>query len=250
MHFSWPSPSKGPVHGDIGRECRLRGAPPSTLIRARVLRVPRPPGLMATIANNLQMRMASEGVELHHLCDDDQLMTVPGWNVKAALPLRTWPDVFSSSMRCGHGYSCGFGSMSGSKCTDPRSDIRGVPWQFFARDSGNRGPLTVRAASARHIGFMDEVHHAGHITLNCDHEMNARAYTRLKQVSGYTPVPYTEERVRITPAPAAPNSSFTFEAFKGWFSARRGTFPPVHASPCVPHDGIRQFPAGSAAVIA
>jgi len=183
------------------------GAPPSRLVRIIVINIPET-GLLATFVNNLQMRIAAASPKpaaFYIFVDDDQFMTVPGWNTLLAHPARTFADVFSVSARCAHGWPTSTKSY-GAKCPDSTAiqfplgeNVPEGAWRFFVADSGNRGPLLIRASMAIKIGFLDEIHFAGVWTTGCDHDFNVRAYkyedlNSGHWVSGMFPVPYTEER--------------------------------------------------------
>jgi len=208
--------------GDIGRECWLPdssgAAIHSTLARVRLLNT-HPAGLFATASDNLKM-LASRA-PYYILVDDDQLMTVPGWNVKLAHPLRMWDDVVSASMRCMHGYPV-MGALTGPKCTDTlavQPTDAHARCTFYVGDSGNRGPLILRARYAHHVGYLDEVHFAGVLTEGGDHDFNARAYNMCRWVAGYVPVDYTEER--CCRSPSAADEQRAVDAYTHWFWERR-----------------------------
>jgi hypothetical protein len=145
--------------GDIGRECWHR---PSSLVSIRFINNTGV-GLYNTASDNLKM-LASKA-DYYILVDDDQLMTVDGWNVKGARPLLEWPDVISASMRCAHGFPT-FGQLFGTKCRNTSRQQPPPPERcaFVVADSGNRGPLFLRASFVRQLGFLDEVRFAGHLT--------------------------------------------------------------------------------------
>lgn len=179
--------------GDIGLECHTGDV---SLVHIAVYVIP-PPGVFATAADNLKMRHAAGTFFI--LVDDDQLMTTPGWNVRLVYPLRAWPDVFSVSGRCAHGFRDGREAdpYVGPKCRDSRAPQPaevGTRCTFFVRDSGNRGPLALRATMVRRLDYLDEANFLGVITTSCDHDLNVRAYTRFGWVSGFLALDYTEER--------------------------------------------------------
>ena len=180
--------------GDIGHECLLG---PSSLVHFRLIVVPGA-GLFATAADNLKMRNAMGDYFI--LVDDDQLMTQYGWNERLVYPLRTWSQVFSVSMRCAHAYKDGVPSnpgLTGPKCPDTlavQSNIDSERCKFYERDSGNRGPLAIRAEYALKLELMDEMNFLGVVTMNCDHDFNQRAFEQHGWASGFLPIDYTEER--------------------------------------------------------
>ena len=235
----WPSGTEAQSVGNVGVACALNGAPPQSLIRALVITVP-VTGYMGTFANNLHMRVAAAApfpAEFFIFVDDDQFMTVPGWNVWLAHPARTFEDVFSASMRCAHGWpdSSNLAGMGG-KCADSLAVQRPLgaglhagQWRFSVRDSGNRGPLLLRASMARDLGYLDEVHFAGVWTDGSDdHELNKRAFgygshKARRWVSGVMPIPYTEER--CCRSVEAPEGSAAGARLKEWWLARRDAAP-------------------------
>lgn len=243
----WPAGSTAAAVGDLGARCVLRDAPPPALVRVRVVRTP---GVFATSVNNLQMRLAHPAADFFVQVDDDQFMTTPAWNARLAEPARRYADVFSTSARCAHGvpHSC---TLHGAKCTDSGAP-HAAPWAFYVADSGNRGPLLIRAAMAARLGYLDEVNFAGVLTTNCDHDMNVRAYYGRppapggerppppRWVSGYVPLQWAEEREGRSPTAAATRNATA--AFKAWFEARRAAAdaPPHlgHSGYC-DHDGTR-----------
>lgn len=147
--------------GEIGRECWLGS---SSLVSVRFINSTGV-GLQNTAADNIKM-LASRAT-YYILVDDDQFMTVDGWNVKASYPLRRWPEVFSASMRCAHGFpSSAGGHVYGAKCGNtyvpqPRAPAKCF---FYVADSSNRGPLVIRAEYVRQMGYLDEVLYMGQVT--------------------------------------------------------------------------------------
>lgn len=178
--------------GDMGRECWLANHD-STLTRIVLIDVPGAE-LRETAANNMLM-LASRG-QYFILLQDDQIMTQPGWNVALTVPLRTWPDVFSVSSRCAHAFPLqSTDQLRGAKCVDSAAvhpTNAEARCMFYVRDSGNRGPLAVRADYAHRLGYLDEVRFDG--GGNDDHDMNTRAWEQHRWVSGHAPVDATEER--------------------------------------------------------
>jgi len=169
--------------GDLGRECVFA---PSTLVRVVVVAVASP-GLLETAADNVKLRLAHAQSQFFVLVHDDQLVTVHGWNSRLAAPARRWGDVFSTSMRCAHDFPAE-GQLVGPKCADPQTPQPSA-FLFHVRDSGNRGPLLLRADATRALGYLDEV---GYTMTNSEHELNRRAAHVFGMVSGFLPVPYTE----------------------------------------------------------
>lgn len=143
--------------GDIGQECRLA---PSSLVSVRFINNTGA-GLQNTAGDNIKM-LASRA-KYYILVDDDQFMTVNGWNVKASYPLRRWPEVFSASMRCAHGFPEARGHVYGAKCANTYARQFRVPAKcfFYIADSSNRGPLILRAEYVRQMGYLDEVLYMG-----------------------------------------------------------------------------------------
>lgn len=178
--------------GDMGRECWLSNLS-STLTRIALIDVPGAE-LRETAANNMLM-LAARG-EYFILLQDDQIMTQPGWNVALTVPLRTWPDVFSVSARCAHAFPLpSINQLRGAKCLDsgavhPTDAMSRCT--FYVRDSGNRGPLALRADYAYRLGYLDEVMFDG--GGNDEHDINTRAWEQYGWVSGHAPVDATEER--------------------------------------------------------
>ena len=238
----WPNGTAAASVGEVGLACHLRGAPPLPLVRALVLALPTTAASMQeTFANNVQMRVAAAAAaappEFLVIVQDDQLMTLPGWNVALAAPARAFVDVFSVSARCAHSWP-EYGDAAGAKCGDSlavQAPLEaGAPaghWSFHVRDSGNRGPLLLRARAARELGFLDEVHFAGMWTRgNDDHELNKRAYgygawPPRRLVSGVLPIPYTEER--CCRSPDAGGDAALRAQMHGWWDARRAQAPPL-----------------------
>jgi len=179
--------------GDIGRQCHL--SQKGRLTRAAMIDVRGGAELLETAANNVLMLSARAPFLI--LLQDDQLMTQPGWNVALTTPLTTWLDVFSVSARCAHSFDFPRqgGQLTGAKCTstlEVQPKEKELRCRFYVRDTGNRGPLAVRASYARRIGYFDETRFFG--GGDDDHEMNLRAYARHGWVSGHAAIDYTEER--------------------------------------------------------
>jgi glycosyltransferase involved in cell wall biosynthesis len=236
-NFVWPSGIESTSVKNIGVECILNGAPASRLVRIIVVNIPKV-GLLATFANNLQMRIAAAAdhpAEFFVIVDDDQFMTVPGWNTFLAHPSRTFSDVFSVSARCAHGWPI-LTKVYGSKCSDStavqfpldENSPDGL-WRFFVADSGNRGPLLIRSSMAIKLGFLDEIHYAGIWTTGCDHDLNVRAYEYGNNkssghwVSGMFPIPYTEER--CCRSSNTPESKLLSDRVYAWWKTRALSFP-------------------------
>jgi len=233
-HTEWKTDPLTDTFMGIGKECYYAGHEPwKYMVRARVVIVPLT-GILEPSANNLGMRMA-EFAEFVIVMHDDMYMTSVGWNVQAAVPLKASRDVFSASMRCGHGWN--IGSLIGLKCSNPAAPTPNVPWVFYVRDSGNRGPLIIRNEYARAIGYMDEVRiyiqYPGRVD-NSDHEMHARAYgngnglygSRNKWVSGYIPVPFTAPSSWVGGGRETWGTNETLEAsikYKDWVDKRHSS---------------------------
>ena len=204
--------------GDIGRECHL--SQKGRLTRAAMIDV-QGAELLETAANNVMMLAARAPFLI--ILQDDQLMTQPGWNVALTTPLTTWPDVFSVSARCAHPFDLSKqgGHLTGAKCSSTlqvQPKERELRCLFYVRDTGNRGPLAVRASYARRIGYFDETRFFG--GGDDDHEMNLRAYARHGWVSGHAPVDYTEERCCRSPAIRKDGGALTAR-YREWLSKRR-----------------------------
>ena len=245
---NWPSGSQAPV-GNIGAACTLVGAPPASLVRIAVIHVPTV-GLYATIANNIHMRVAAAAPsppEYHIFVDDDQFMTVPGWNTWLAQPARTFSDVVSVSMRCTFTWPWGedaVGLGCGSNTPNFRIDEGAPPgnWTFTVRNNAIRGPLLLRARMATELGFLDELRHMGVHTHGCDLDFNRRAWGDGKTaegarrwVSGFLPVPFAEERCcRNDHSDETNRASLMVQQ---WFEARRATVPKLA---CMPTRSRRQ----------
>lgn len=218
----WPSGTSETVVGALGLECLQHGATQPTLLRVRVVRTPHE-GFGNTFGNNLQMRLAS-AAEFHIIVDDDQFMSALGWNEWMAAPLKQYSDVFSVSARCAHDWpDCNWPNCNnnGGKCVEELERQRGFEWGLHVADSGNRGPLLIRGAAARNLGFLDEVNFAGQS--GCDHELNLRAFASGAGVSGFLPIPHTGERCCRSPK----NESGSREKdYRQWWSSRRSFGPP------------------------
>jgi glycosyltransferase involved in cell wall biosynthesis len=207
------------AQGEIGMECWYQ---PSSLVGVRLL-VTKGAGLFATASDNLKM-LAARG-DILVLVDDDQFMTVNGWNVKAAYPLLTWPDVFSVSMRCAHDFPV-ISNLISTKCAQAYvAHDTATPskrCRFYVADSGNRGPLLLRADFVKELGYFDELHHMGVVTEKCDHDLNYRAYQQRGWVSGFVPVDHTEDRWRMMAGGTDSTMKGLVQDYIQWFKARRG----------------------------
>ena len=216
--------------GDLGRECFL--AKTNSLVHLRIIVIPKV-GLFATASDNLKMKNSVGTYFI--LVDDDQIMTQYGWNVKLTWPLEKWEDVFSVSARCAHGFLDGKegGPYAGPKCRNSLN-LQGTSKEdrcfFFIRSSGNRGPLALRFAMVRQIGYMDEINHLGVITQFCDHEFNSRAYARFGWVSGFVAVDYTEERNFRSPTNAEHDKQVN-RYVEWWRKRQANSSPVIYATP-------------------
>ena len=218
----WPACARTEFDTDVvGEECHYaENCKAENFVRARVVIVASP-GILEPSSNNLGMRMA-EDAEFFIIFQDDSMMTTAGWNVQAAAPLKMYPDVFSASMKAAHSWP-----------VYSEDDVIGYmrpPWGFYVRDTGNRGPLILRAEFARDLRYMDEVHFQAVIqvgmVLNSDHEFNSRAYGNgtgryahhRHWVSGYVPVPWVEFKIR---SPRTEQSVHATKRYLDWIEARR-----------------------------
>ena len=241
---AWPDASDAAEHGEIGAECVL--SPFRYLVRARVVHV-QGTGLLEAFANNLHMRMAHPKAEFFVLLQDDQFMTSLGWNVQLAIPLRAFPDVFSASARCAHGYPDNAGgNLTGARCSRPTAPHEHA-WGFYIRDSGNRGPLILRASMTRELGYMDEVTTGLTPIGAADHELNVRAYRHAKWKSGYVPVPYAQYAAvsGLGRSPSTPQEQMLHAQMRVW-SAERAARATAGGVPRPPpsnsHDEVRALP--------
>jgi hypothetical protein len=91
---------------------------------------------------------------------------------------------------------------------------------FHVRDSGNRGPLAVRAAYAARVGYLEEVRFCGDSV--DEHDMTLRAYESHGWVSGHAPVDYIEERCCRSPVARADGCAFVAE-YRSWLLQWRQT---------------------------
>jgi len=147
-----------------------------------------------TTSNNYGMR-ASRGRYLA-IVQDDQRMQVVGWNILLTLPLRRWPDrVFSVSGRCAHDRTLG-GNLIGrcdSDVTRPLEMSAEARCSFYARGSGNRGPLLLDAKKAFALGLFDE---QNFFMGDDDHDLNARAFHWFGWNSGFMPMDWQQIKHR------------------------------------------------------
>ena len=239
--------------GDIGRECWLetKGA----LTRAALIDVIGAE-LLETAANNVLLLTARAPYLI--LVQGDHLMTQPGWNVALTTPLATWPDVFSVSARCAHDFdfSQQGGPLTGAKCSNPLTIQPTDParrCRFYVRDTGNRGPLAVRASYAHRVGYLDEVRFWGEAG-NDEHDMNLRAYAGHGWVSGHAPIDYTEERCCRSAVTRQDGGAAT-DRYRHWLRERLarmkadpslGAFgAPPHAFVQDGHDEVRAIESGA-----
>jgi hypothetical protein len=112
------------------------------------------------------------------------------------------------------------GHLTGAKCSSTlqvQPKERELRCRFYVRDTGNRGPLAVRASYARRIGYFDETRFFG--GGDDEHEMNLRANARHGWVSGHVPVDYTEERCCRSPAIREDGGALTAR-YREWLSKR------------------------------
>jgi len=204
----------------IGKQCVYFD---NSLVHVKIT-LAKPPGLLATSANNVGMR-SSVGRYLI-LFDDDQIMTTPKWNSRLSLPFRRYEDVFSVSMRCAHTeFRVGgpkITHFAGSKCKNTLNVQKNDSCVFHVRDSGNRGPLMIREEYARRLGYLDELHFMGVFTTGCDHDFNERAWKKFGWVSGQLSIDYTEERCCRSPH-SHTSSALTHRLRKEFYTRKANT---------------------------
>ncbi|CAK0872318.1 unnamed protein product [Prorocentrum cordatum] len=85
---------------------------------------------------------------------DDKVMTQIGWNVPLSVPARLHDDVFGISGNCAQGWA-GFPRVNVGLCRDVQRarpldpELVNKSGTFFARPTGNRGPLLYNASKFR-----------------------------------------------------------------------------------------------------
>ena len=225
-HVQWSGSNH--VYEDLGRACRLVEAGNDSLARVVVLHFPIT-GVFESSDTNLAMRVADPRTDFFLLVQDDQIMTSPGWNVQLTQPMRAYDDVASVTARCAHGFP-DWGPLDMPKCGGICNDVRNAPWKFWERDSGNRGPLAIRAWMARAIGFFDGLH-AGHTPdTHDDHIFNLRARylgqeltkTQWAWTSGAVALPFTGVcRSKDDMSASTPEEREASGRLREWLNKRR-----------------------------
>lgn len=147
----------------------------------------------------------------------DMMVLEKGWNEILALPAVAFEDVFSVSGHCAHNLRNppNFTSASASATDSPLNGWHNIGHcmpndlkryknytstsfkfydyfgntlrNFFVRDSSNRGPLIMRGAMLRSLGFFDEMNW---LNGNDDHDIHIRAYLEGRWVTGFFELPF------------------------------------------------------------
>ncbi|EKX34405.1 hypothetical protein GUITHDRAFT_119407 [Guillardia theta CCMP2712] len=152
-----------------------------TTIFTRVLLVVQPTPVWETSSENIGYRL-SRATKAIISVQADMLVQEVCFNLAMYIPLRVFNDVFAVSARCAHGNSRA--GRCGVKYNDPLPVHQhcDAKKSLAVRGTCNRGPLLWHAPSLRQLGFLDE---DGFYQGDDDHDLIARAYSKLRMVAGY-----------------------------------------------------------------
>ena len=154
----------------------------SSCVRVRVY--VQPTAVWEVSSDNIGMRL-SDARDVFILVQADNILLEEGWNLRMLRHLAANPEVFSISGRCAHSFNetnqigrCGEDIAKRLSVSELRENV------LHFRETGNRGPLMLRAGVTRQLGFLDE---AAHLLGDDDHDLNMRA-RKLGYVSAYLPI--------------------------------------------------------------
>lgn len=141
------------------------------------------PDVFETKANNAGMKVASGDYFI--LVQDDMVIHEKNWDTRILKPFFKFDDVISVTSKTAHNieaFKSFFGKYVALDCTEPINRELGLARNIFAiRDSANRGPLALDAGKVRKLNYLDEEF----APYNWDeHDLNLRAYTEFRWVSG------------------------------------------------------------------
>lgn len=129
------------------------------------------PNVFETKANNLAAQQ-SEGEHIV-IVQDDMLIAEDGWNQRLIKPLLRWDDIFAVTSRTAHDWVANPATRDLHRSLDSYRDEE-VEWcdilnhvnhrtrvntprdVFIIKDTVNRGPLAIRHADFRRLGYFDE----------------------------------------------------------------------------------------------
>ncbi len=158
-------------------------------------------------SENLLMQTACRSARWFVSVQPDQMIHEPRWNERLKEPAEHFHDVLAVSAFCAHSWADTYHavnvpSMSIGVCLADRPSVDDIPAQrelyrrtFFVRDTVSRGPMLLRAAWTRQLGFFDEV---TTIQEDSDHDLFCRAKSLLGRgtnassvVTGYYNIDYS-----------------------------------------------------------
>lgn len=164
-----------------------------------------------TTANNIGMRAASG--EYYIMIQEDMRIEEHGWNSVLAAPARTFNDVLGISARCAHGFDQG--NKLGIDCGSKKD--HGNRCEFNVRDTANRGPLLLRAAYVKQLGYLDE---QNFFMANDDHDLFARGWSQHNWVAGWYHINFTHYGHENVEGKKKPAKSIEETAFLQYRQAR------------------------------
>lgn len=151
---------------------------------ARVRIYVQPTAVWEVSSDNIGLRM-SDASDFFVIVQPDIIFHEENWNIRMLQHLLESPAVFSISGRCAHSFN---GTSKVGRCSADHADKLSASQllenKLYIMETGNRGPLMLRAAVTRQLGFLDEV---AHLLDDDDHDLNMRA-GKLGYVSSYLPI--------------------------------------------------------------
>jgi len=151
---------------------------------ARVRVYVQPTAVWEVSSDNIGMRLGTAS-DAFILFQADNIILEENWNLRLLLHLLENPTIFSMSGRCAHSFN---ETNQVGRCGEdvatplPKSEL--IANMLHIRETGNRGPLMLRAGVTRQLGFLDE---GAHLLDNDDHDLNMRA-SKLGYTSSYLPI--------------------------------------------------------------
>jgi hypothetical protein len=140
-----------------------------------------PTAVWEVSSDNIGMRLGTAS-DAFILFQADNIILEENWNVRMLQHLLENPTIFSISGRCSHSFKATnqVGRCGGDIATPlPKSEL--IANTLHIRETGNRGPLMLRAGVTRQLGFLDE---GAHLLEDDDHDLNMRA-SKLGYTSSY-----------------------------------------------------------------
>jgi glycosyltransferase involved in cell wall biosynthesis len=195
--------------------------------------IKQPTSVFETTANNIGMRAASG--EYYIIIQEDMRIEELGWNSILAAPARQFEDVLGISARCAHGFDQS--KRIGIDCGDVQDKINRC--EFHVRDTANRGPLLLRSAYVKQLGYFDE---QNFFFANDDHDIFSRGWFQHHWVTGWYYINFTHYGHQNVGGKKKPPRTAEEVAFYEFRAARSADFKRPQAKlKSSTHNEIRQM---------